>query len=297
MKVLNFGSLNIDHSYKVDHIANPGETISAYDLEFFAGGKGLNQSVSLAKAGVDTYHAGAVGKDDDILVNFLERSNVNTDNVMVLENALTGHAIIQVDKNGQNSIFLFGGANTAITDEMADNVLKKFDKGDILLLQNEINNLAYIIKKAHENGMVIYFNPAPYDSSVQELPLEYIDCFIVNEIEAEGFVDHDEPDKMIIDFKNKYPKADILMTLGKSGSIFMDKDGIYRAEAFSVKAINTTGAGDTFIGYFIAGRLNKMNQEESLKMASAASAISVTRQGAAQAVPTIEEVKSFLTGK
>lgn len=137
MKILNFGSLNIDYTYNVDHILIGGETLSASDRNVYAGGKGLNQSLALARAGIDVWHAGAIGKrDGKILLDTLKANYVHTDYLKILENDPSGHTFIQVDKNGQNCILVYGGSNQMITSGQVDQTLKYFNKDDFILLQN-----------------------------------------------------------------------------------------------------------------------------------------------------------------
>ncbi|MCI7093143.1 MAG: PfkB family carbohydrate kinase, partial [Lachnospiraceae bacterium] len=171
-KILCFGSLNIDHVYSVDHFVAKGETLSSQKLETFTGGKGLNQSVALARAGAETYHAGAIGPDGSFLLDMMKEAGVHTDYVTMIPDAHTGHAIIQRDKEGDNCILLYGGTNQLITKEQADSVLNHFSAGDYLVLQNEINQLPYIVEKAHALGMTIVLNPSPMNEKVLQLPLD-----------------------------------------------------------------------------------------------------------------------------
>ena len=184
MKVLSFGSLNIDYTYKVPHFVKKGETLASESLQVFGGGKGLNQSVALAKAGTEVYHAGAIGQDGMFLLDMLKDAGANTDYVKILDTVRTGNAIIQNDKSGDNCIILYGGANQAITREQVDEVMSHFESGDYLVLQNEINELGYIVEKAHEKGMIIVLNPSPMNEKILALPLDVIDYFILNEVEA-----------------------------------------------------------------------------------------------------------------
>ena len=159
MKVLCIGSMNLDFVYSVDHIVQPGETEASFSLDVFLGGKGMNQSVALAKAGADIYHAGLIGEDGKVFLDACVEHNVNGKHIQIV-NEKTGHAIIQRDKNAQNCILLFGGANQMLTEEYVDGVLNDFEAGDILLLQNEVNMLPYIVDKAFEKGMQIAINPS-----------------------------------------------------------------------------------------------------------------------------------------
>lgn len=152
MKILCFGSLNIDYTYKVEHFVQKGETISSQSLQVFSGGKGLNQSIALAKAGAEVYHAGAVGTDGGFLLRQLEEAGVNTEHVVVLDKIRTGNAIIQNDKVGDNCIILYGGANQAITREQVERVLKSFNEGDYLLLQMRLTSFRTLWKRLIEKG-------------------------------------------------------------------------------------------------------------------------------------------------
>lgn len=184
-KVLNFGSLNMDHVYQVQHFVSPGETLSSTKLQHFCGGKGLNQSIALARAGANVYHAGAIGMDGLQLKKQLEEDGADTSFLQIREELETGHAIIQVDETGQNCIILYGGANQSITGMQVDETLKHFEKGDIILLQNEINELKYIMEKAYQKGLRIFLNPSPCDEKIMELPLELVDTLLLNEVEGE----------------------------------------------------------------------------------------------------------------
>lgn len=298
MKVLCFGSLNIDYTYKVDHFVKKGETLSSESLKVFSGGKGLNQSIALAKAGADIWHAGAIGSDGIFLVKELEKAGVNTEYITVLENVRTGNAIIQNDKEGDNCIILYGGANQAITKEQVNSVLEHFHSGDFLVLQNEINELPYIMEQAHKKDMKIVLNPSPMNDRIFELPLAYVNYFVLNEIEAgqllnmeikEGF-DGKELSKKLLE---RFPEAAIVLTLGSDGSVYLDKQNRVCQSAFRVKTVDTTAAGDTFTGFFIGGILKKFSVGDAMEMASKAAAIAVSRAGAAPSIPLWKEAESF----
>ena len=298
MKILSFGSLNIDYVYSVPHFVKKGETLSAKDLNVYTGGKGLNQSIALARAGVETYQAGAIGTDGMFLLEQLKEAGVKTDLVKILDDVRTGNAIIQNDDEGDNCIVLFGGANQAITKEQVDEVFKDFTNEDYLLIQNEINELSYIVEKAKEEGMKIILNPSPMNEKIMKLPLDQIDYFILNEIEAMQILKMDKPEE--IDGKyiasllhERFKDATIVLTLGSEGSVCISDDEYVEQSIYKVKAIDTTAAGDTYTGYFIAGILNGKTIKESMDIASKASAIAVTRQGAAPSIPVLEEVEEY----
>ncbi len=296
MKVLSFGSLNIDYTYKVDHFVQKGETLSSESLQVFSGGKGLNQSIALAKAGAEVYHAGAVGEDGMFLLKMLQDAGVDITCTKILTDVRTGNAIIQNDKDGDNCILLYGGANQAITKEQIDEVIAKFGAGDYLVLQNEINELDYLMTKAHEAGLKIVLNPSPMNEKIPALPLQFVDYLLLNEVEATQILNwksEDDMDVLAAALAEKYPNAAIVLTIGSAGSIFTNGDKQFRQPAFRVKAVDTTAAGDTFSGYFIAGLLNGLSEEKAMERASKAAAIAVTRLGAAPSIPTPDEVDCF----
>lgn len=292
MKILNFGSLNIDRAYSVENFVKPGETISSLSMETFCGGKGLNQAIACKKAGSDVYMAGKVGADGAVLLSKLKEFDVDTDHVLIEDEAFSGHAIIQIDSAGQNNIILYGGTNRLITRADVDKVLADFDAGDILLLQNEISSLDYIIEKGYEKGMVIALNPSPMDKNLLRCDLEKVSYFIMNEIEAAAISGCRDTDTALEKLRKKYPASKIVITLGGDGVKYFDGEKVYTHGIYNVQAVDTTAAGDTFTGYFLNGVLEKMAPMEILSMASKASAIAVSRPGAADSVPTKDEVLS-----
>ena len=290
MKILNFGSLNIDYVYSVEHFVRPGETTSSTSLSVFCGGKGLNQSIALSRAGAEVYHAGGIGKSDGaMLKDILKMNNVSTDFVKEYEEK-TGHAIIQVNQNGQNCILLFGGANQLNTKEYIDYVFENFDKGDYLVLQNEINELDYIIRKAHEKELIIVLNPSPMNDVILKLPLEMVDYFMLNEVEAADICPNTEKENLLSALSEKYPNSKIVLTLGKNGVQYKDKDIVLNHGIYKVKVVDTTAAGDTFTGFFIAEISAGKNPENALEIASKASSIAVSRKGAEPSIPLMNEV-------
>ena len=293
MKVLNIGSLNLDYVYSVDHIILPGETQSTGGMDIFLGGKGINQSMALAKAGVNVYHGGMLGKDGQVFIDACKEHGVNSDYIRMISGK-TGHTIIQVDKNAQNSILLFGGANRKLTEEYVDEVLKDFESGDILLLQNEVNLLPYIVDEAYKKGMQIALNPSPYNEELEKVDLTKVSIFLLNEVEGGQITGLTNPDEVLAKMREMYPKAKIVLTLGKDGAKYAEGDKVYHQPIFDVKAVDTTAAGDTFTGYFLAGLIDGMEIEDILKMSAKASSIAVTRHGAVQSIPLREEVEEAL---
>lgn len=292
MKVLNMGSCNIDYIYDVDHMVKPGETQSVTTLQIVSGGKGLNQSIALAKAGVNVYHAALIGAEGSILKETLISHGANCDYVKEVDEK-SGHAIIQIDRLGENCILVYPGANHCFTEARVDEILSHFKEGDLLLLQNEINLMDYIVHSAHERGLKIALNPAPFNDKVKEIDLSLIDYLVVNEIEGCDLAQEADESKIIDTLKSMYPHTHILLTLGSRGCIYTQGETVIKQAAYKVEAVDTTAAGDTFIGYFIAGLVEGLEIKECLELAARASSITVTRKGSSSSIPTIEEVKQL----
>ena len=290
MKVLNFGSLNIDYVYSVDHFVRAGETLASDRLELFSGGKGLNQSVAFSRAGADIYHAGCVGKDGSMLTDVLKSNKIDTKFVRVTEETSTGHAIIQVTKKGENCILLFGGANLTVDRDFVDRVIAEFDAGDLLMLQNEINDLGYIIEQAHKKGLQIALNPSPFNEKINALDLSLIDWLIVNETEGKDITGKEEPSDILDSLLSSYPAMKVILTLGSDVSMYADANTRASHGIFKAEVVDTTAAGDTFTGYFFTSVTKGIAPAEALRIASAASAIAVSRKGASPSIPSLDEV-------
>lgn len=292
MKILNFGSLNIDIFFRVENIVKPGETISAKSIEKRPGGKGLNQSVALSKSFENVYHAGSVGDDGVFLIDYLKSENINTKYIKKSDK-LTGNAIIQVDDKGENSIVLYKGANFDNDKNFIDEVLDNFDKDDILLLQNEISSMKYLIDKAYEKGMKIVLNPSPITDEIKEFDFNKIDLLLVNEIEAKNIANKNSVYESIDYFTSTYKNINLIVTVGSKGSIFVNKNEKIKQEGIKVESVDSTGAGDTFTGFFVSYFYQGKNVRDCLKFASLASALSVTKSGASISIPSLCDVKEF----
>ena len=293
MKVLNIGSMNLDHVYTVDHIVEPGETQSSTQLQLFLGGKGMNQSVALAKAGVEVYQGGMIGADGGVFLDACREYGIHADYIRTVD-ARTGHAIIQIDKNAQNCILLYGGANQALTEAYVDEVISQFDSGDILLLQNEVNLLPYIVDRGYAQGMKIVLNPSPFDDKLKAVDMTKISLFLLNEIEGYQLTGFREPDAIIDSIRERFPHAAVVLTLGSDGAVYADQSCKHFQPIFPVKAVDTTAAGDTFTGYFIAGLAQGMEIPDILRMSAKASSIAVSRAGAVPSIPYRNEVIASL---
>ncbi|MBP3322297.1 MAG: helix-turn-helix domain-containing protein [Clostridia bacterium] len=293
MKIVNFGSCNIDYVYQLHHIVKVGETEQSSRRDVFPGGKGLNQSIAAAKAGAPIYHAGCIGKDGGVLLDTLKESGVDTRFVQITDEP-SGHAIIQVSQKGENSIFIHAGANGMFTEEFIDEVLSYFEKGDLLLLQNEINNIHYIIEKGYEKGMVTVINPSPIDENIEKIDFKMISYAVLNEIEGEYLSGCSEPAKIVSALRKKYPGLKVVLTLGDKGCLYHDGKDLYFHPAFDVPVVDSTAAGDTFMGYFVACLAENETPAKTLEKASCASGLAVSRKGAAPSIPYENEVSGSL---
>jgi ribokinase len=287
-KILNIGSINIDYVYDVEHFVRPGETISSKARAVFPGGKGLNQSVALARAGGRVWHAGRTGADGIGIVEIMKEAGVDVE-LTDTSGSSTGHAIIQVNASGENCIILHAGANHELDENFIDRAFEPFGEGDFLVLQNEVNNLPYMMKKAAERRMRIAFNLAPFDEGIKKYPLPLVDYFLVNEVEGAGVSGKTKPTEILDAMSAMFPKAAIVLTLGRDGVLYKDPRETLAHGIYDVQRVDTTAAGDTFTGFFIASAAEGKSAAETLRVASLASSIAVSRKGASSSVPTIEE--------
>lgn len=294
MKKLVFGSLNIDRTYRISHFVQAGETLSAESLKIFCGGKGFNQAVALSRAGNEVYFAGAVGSDGKILMAALQDEGIRSEHVIEMQ-GFTGHAVIQVNGEGQNCIIVFPGTNGQIEKNMVDKVLADFSAGDLIVLQNEISNIDYIIHRAHEKGMIVAFNPSPFDKRAADCDFHCVDYLLVNEVEGGMISGESSCENILCAIRQRYPRLNILLTLGEDGSAYLDREGnqtncgIYR-----VQAVDTTAAGDTYTGYFLSEILKDTPAQQAMRTAAVASGISVSRHGASPSIPKYDEVKQMM---
>ena len=300
MTIHNAGSLNIDDVFRTPRIVKPGETIASRGLKQFPGGKGLNQSTALARAGAPVRHIGRIGSDGLFLKDGLAADGADVSGIIIGDTP-TGHAVIQVADDGENAIVLYAGANHAWDRTDISRMLQAAAPGDILLLQNEITMIAPLMEAAASAGMRIAFNPAPMGPEVHDYPMHSLSWLVVNEIEARqlsGISDNDNAadEDIVSDLRSRHPDAVVVMTRGKRGALRADSTGLIRAN-FPVPGTvqDTTGAGDTFTGYWLAGEAAGLPAEEGLRRACAAGALSVTRPGAVTGIPRLAEVQALLS--
>lgn len=295
MSILNFGSLNLDYIYEVAHFPAPGETLAALSQRVVPGGKGLNQSVALARAGAQVCHAGLVGRGGETLRETLSNAGVDV-RYLLDSDALQGNAVIEVNREtGENRILLYGGSNQAINPAQAARTLADFSSGDLLVLQNEVSCLPEIVSQALARGMRIALNPSPFDETLLSLPIERLDWLFINEIEGAQMTGERAPEAMLSALRTRYPALKVVLTLGSEGSLCAAPgQETLRQPIYPVKAVDTTAAGDTFTGFFLAGYASGLPLPACLRRAAAASALSVSRVGASVSIPTAAEVDRLL---
>lgn len=302
MSVLSFGSLNIDKLYVVPRLARKGETIRAESYIVSPGGKGLNQSIALAKADCKVIHFGAVGAaDGEFLVNTLkECENIDTSHILRIGPVPSGHAVITLDQNADNSIVVYGGANRLLSRDYILSCLELGKPGDIVLLQNETNYTDFIISEAYDRGFDVCFNPSPITKELLSYPIRKAEYLILNETESYALAGGKFPEnELLFKLQTIFPETNIVLTLGEKGAVFARKkeeggERIYQ-DSFKVNAVDTVGAGDTFTGYFLSSITKNRSIRHSLKLACAAAAVCVTKTGSAYSIPDIKEVKAFLS--
>ena len=293
MKIYNLGSVNIDFVYTLDDFVSPGETVECSGFAKFAGGKGFNQSTALARAGADVTHIGAVGSDGAWLVQTLARDGADVSRIGALDGLPTGHAIIQVDRNGGNCIIIAPGANGAVSETMVEEALSGAAPGDWLLAQNETSAIAYAIRAAKSRGMRVALNPAPMNDRAKQLPLDLVDMLIVNETEADSLAENARPSFGTL--REKFPHMTIVLTLGNKGLLAAEPGcAPLRCDVFPAKVVDSTAAGDCFTGYLLAETVRGATFAEALRTATVAAGISVSRHGASPSVPRIGEVRKEL---
>ncbi len=290
-RIITLGSLNLDFTYQLPKPLEVGETLSSLSYRCGAGGKGANQSIAAARAGAEVYHAGRIGSDGTLLRRTLADSGVRLDFLEEVETP-TGHAVVLINDAGDNSIVLFGGANRTIDETFIDRVTSAAKPGDILLLQNEITNIDHAMEAGKKAGMRVAFNFAPFDPKLApELPLSLCDYLFLNRIEAGGIAGKSDVEEILETLARRYPETELVLTLGPEGAIALTPAGErFHADSPRVEVVETTAAGDTFIGYYLAGILDGLKPGKALERACRAAALCCSRAGAAESIPTRAEL-------
>ena len=288
-RIFNLGSINQDFVYRVPHFVRPGETLASRSLLRTPGGKGFNQSLALARAGGRVSHLGRYGPEAADLREMLVAEKIDVGHLLPTE-IPAGHAIIQVDDHGQNAILLFAGANHALESDDLPGLLADAQPGDWFLTQNETSCVGEVLVLAKERGLVVCFNPAPITTAIESYRLEGIDWLIFNETEGAALAGSTVSQQILQRLRLRCPQAHLVLTLGAEGALCSIPDGsVIEVSAPRVEAVDTTGAGDVFIGYLLAEIMRGTAVEASLHLACRAAALSVTREGAS--IPYLPEVR------
>jgi len=291
MAIYNFGSINADYFYAVPHLPGPGETVQATALTTGLGGKGANQSVAAARAGAEIHHIGAVGADGAWALARLAELGVGTEFVATVPGP-TGHATIVVDAHGENQIVTLAGANARQSAEALGAALDRARPGDLFLMQNETADRG-AAQAARARGLTVIYSAAPFSVAAVRAVIDHVDLLAMNGIEAEQLCAAFETDL------TQLPVPGILVTLGAQGAVWHDlAAGVETCvAAVPVDAVDTTGAGDTYIGYLAAGLDRGMDRAEAMRLAAGAAALKVTRPGTADAIPDLAQVRAFLAAR
>lgn len=290
MRILNIGSLNLDEVFAVEHFVEPGETLACLSYGRFPGGKGANQSLALARAGAEVFHAGKIGDDGEALRALLSESGADCSRLLVSAQP-TGRALIQVRRDGQNCIILFGGANHDIGRSDIDAFLEGWGRGDAVLLQNETSELRYALEESVRRGCRVFLNPSPMTPTLAELPLEKLSGLLLNEVEGEALTGRSDAIGILAALRARCPGTDLVLTLGAAGVEYSGADGARLSlAARRVEAVDTTAAGDTFTGFFLAALARGEGAELALEEGTRAASICVTRKGASTSIPWRREL-------
>lgn len=296
MKIFIVGSLNMDLVINAPFMPKRGMTISGTGFMTNPGGKGGNQAVAVGNLGGEAYMVGCVGNEfGDALLNTLQQHNVRTEYVQKLDTVSSGIAVIVV-ADGDNRIILDAGANACVGKQEIDRALQSAQEGDYLVVQLEIaqDTVAYALQKAKEKKMVTVLNPAPA-CALQDDIFTHCDWFVPNQTEAEFYTGiypkDDESIKRCTQALQQKGIRNVLITLGELGSVCMAGNEYIRAQSVTVQAVDTTAAGDTYVGAFVTRLSENASIQDAMTFASKAAAVTVTRRGAQQAIPLRKEVK------
>ncbi|MGM9892493.1 ribokinase [Limosilactobacillus sp.] len=297
-KVTVVGSLNVDTTMKIKRMPLPGETLSALGKSSAAGGKGANQAVSAARSGAQTYFVGEVGKDSggEMMLKDLRENGIDVSGIKVNDQVGTGSAAILLDENGQNSILVYGGANQELSVADVTAAKKQIMEADFVVAQFETPQAATLkaFELAKANGVTTILNPAPAHE-IDPAVLKLTDLIIPNETESQaltGIIITDETSMLMSAAKfAKMGVRNLIITVGAKGAFYCTQDGYNFIPAFKVNAVDTTAAGDTFIGALSSQLKPDMsNIEKALVYAQRASSLAVQKMGALPSIPTKDQI-------
>ena len=301
-KVTVLGSLNVDTILQIPRLPQPGETLAMSDKRNAGGGKGANQAISAARSGAKTSFIGKIGDDENgrMMLRFLKDAGINTDQVTISGKG-TGQAFILLQDSGENSIIIFGGANQEIKEKDIENARETIQKSDFIVTQFETpsDQAKNAFKIAKAANVVTVLNPAPAHKNVDPELLKNVDLITPNETEAEILTEIKVVDELTAHEAatrlQELGAKNVIITLGGHGAYYKTPTNEKLVKAFKVNAVDTTAAGDTFLGALVS-RLNKdfSNLEESIIYASKASSLAVQKVGAIPSIPTEKQVLAAL---
>jgi ribokinase len=299
-RIVVIGSSNVDLIMKMDHLPQKGETVTDAIFMQVYGGKGANQAVAAARAGGNVTFINCVGEDaytPQMIANF-EKDGIDTQFIFKEDGIPSGHALVMIGDQGNNYLSVAPGANYKLTPEKIDAASAAIDEAAILVMQYEIpeETIKYVLQIANSKKIPVLWNFAP----ARKFDFSYIpkvNILVLNEVEAEYLTqmpvrNHSDAENAALDLIKK-GVGTVIVTLGEKGAIALTSEETLYVPAFSVDAIDTTAAGDTFCGCFAVAFVEGKSLQESLKFANAASAISVTRIGAQQSIPYRSETDQF----
>ena len=274
MQIINFGSINVDRTYRLERFPSAGETLQAKEFFCGCGGKGLNQSVAASRAGASVIHAGPIGNGGEAMEEELQKNGVDTSRLFHVDSE-QGHAVILVDD-----------------EEEIRSIMKTIREPSLVVLQNELPCAHTIIDLAFDSGHIVVFNASPVDEEVlHSVDFSHVHWLLINEVEGKQLTGTSDPDSIIRLMRQRFPQMNIVLTLGADGSVCQCGDEQYCCGSYDVPVADTTGAGDAYTGYFLAGLSRGENPGEIMRRASLAAGISVMRPGASSAIPMRDEVE------
>lgn len=301
-RVTVIGSLNVDTILEIPRLPKPGETLAMHNQSFAGGGKGSNQGIAAGRAGADTYFIGKIGDDTNgkFMINSMKESGINVDQVTITKDAKTGQAFILLDDKGQNSILVYGGANQKLAVDDVKNAENTIADSDFIITQFEtpLDVAEAAFKTAKANDVVTILNPAPARQAIPASLLAVSDLVVPNETESQTLTGVEITDEASMvkaaDKMHAMGAKCVIITVGSKGAFYHTADGNTGfVDAFKVKAVDTTAAGDTFIGA-LSSQLKKdmSNLPEAIWFANRASSITVQRMGAHPSIPTLAEIEA-----
>lgn len=286
MAIWNLGSINVDTVFSLPHMPSPGETLSSTARNVFLGGKGTNMSVAAARASAIVHHIGAVGDDGEWTVDRLMEYGVDTRFIARVDED-TAQAMIMVDPKGENIVILHPGANVAIPQAILQEAMAEAQTGDWLLIQNETNLQRTAATLGKQMGLQVAYAAAPFDADRVKAVLPYLNLLFLNAVEA----------AQLEQATGKRPQdlgvRDVIITLGGDGADWFGPEGHRHFDAVPVTPVDTTGAGDTFTGYVLAGLDRGHPMAQAINLATRAAALMVTRHGTADVIPDLKELEDF----